>query len=551
MRRTLEQKIDLINEIFEKEELKNSISGNSVGKAKILHIRDTAWTNLLTKRSETVSNIYTLATEDSGYAMLINKILVNGVYNGEKINFNIQLVKQYWHVNISSGLSDLTYENGTLSITIVYQNFCNPLTPAHLLEDYGADVLLATNLETQNLDDSFTDVDSVCNSEYDRSLPNNALAGSSYIELLTGLSRQRLVIASEKGEFNYLVKKIIKTTPDEIWVKLKADNHYSKWFKSDLKNIGYKISKYFPMITYEEIQDLGIEYIDVKKDLACFGLGSAGTAILDLIGRCNYFKSAVLLDFDTVEEKNLRNQWYTKNDKYRYKVARSKFKLCDMSTVLNDVSTFDIRVEDFIARDLKYCFKYIISGFDNLEARKLVYDSIVNGKLRTEYLIDCRYLDLACSIYFIKTSDKEQMDYYVNQLNADMKLVKDTEPEVTPFTEFELFDYWISNIYFISNCARKRSELGFTSGCEIHECNSAECRKYLYKSYIESFGNTHKLGYEGNSCIRQNFIDIYKYVGAIVMGAIRQIENGEEKPYTHIEAETHVNGLPACMVVRG
>ena len=28
------------------------------------------------------------------------------------------------------------------------------------------------------------------------------------------------------------------------------------------------------MITYEEIQDLGIEYIDVKKDLACFGLGS-------------------------------------------------------------------------------------------------------------------------------------------------------------------------------------------------------------------------------------------------------------------------------------
>ena len=51
-----------------------------------------------------------------------------------------------------------------------------------------------------------------------------------------------------------------------------------------------------------------------------------------------------------------------------------------------------------------------------------------------------------------------------------------------------------------------------------------------------------------SSCVKQNFIDIYKYASSFVFAAIREIESGNPKPFTHIEASTDV--LPKSMILR-
>ena len=84
-----------------------------------------------------------------------------------------------------------------------------------------------------------------------------------------------------------------------------------------------------------------------------------------------------------------------------------------------------------------------------------------------------------------------------------------------------------------------------------YSCGSGECKEHLYNEYLKAFeNNPNCLSEEENTCLKQNLIDIYKYVGTIVMGAIRCIEHNEPKPFTHIEAETNVNGLPAYMIVK-
>jgi hypothetical protein len=50
-----------------------------------------------------------------------------------------------------------------------------------------------------------------------------------------------------------------------------------------------------------------------------------------------------------------------------------------------------------------------------------------------------------------------------------------------------------------------------------------------------------------SSCLRQNFIDIYKYASTFVFAAIREIEAGNPKPFTHVEAQT--DKFPSHMVV--
>lgn len=556
MRRTNEQKIELINEILANNSFSSENMGQiPAGKSKIIHIRDTEWTNCCTNRKELVKNIYTFASEHSGYAKLINSISVDGMYNDEKLKFNIAFVKCYQHVNINCSVYSFVLFTQDLQIKVCYQSFCNPITPMHLLEDYGSDVLLATNLETQNVDDSFNDIYSVSNVCYDRRLDNFAKKGSSYIELLTNRTVHELQKAFDDGSINDLIKPLIKTKSDEVWAKHLSNSYYSKLSKDYYERNKRFYSSYYPVITYDEIQDLKLEYSSVQKNIGCFGLGSAGTAILDLIGRCNYFKTAVLVDYDVIEEKNLRNQWYTAGDVYGRKAECSK-------NILKRISNYRITSDIYIDKienvlpTMKCDFKYVISGFDNLEARKYIFYQIEGGNLVANYLIDCRYLDLSCSIYFIDTTDKEQMEYYINQLKADIELFNKAKAEnkddrnIRPFEFDELMKIWRENGYFQDGCLGARAKYGCTCPTRSCSCGSDECKKTLYSSYLEKFPEN-KVGVAETSCVHHNFIDIYKYVGAIVMGAIRRIENKEDKPFTHVEAETNVNGLPACMVVRG
>lgn len=546
MRRTVKQKIELINEIFNEEHL-FKCGEDYYKRAKVIPIRDTAWTNMVIKRSETVRNIYTLALPSSGYAILINEISVAGIYKDEKLNFKLSFVKKYWHTNISESSDIMLFLKEGLEIRITFQNFCNPVSPIHLLEDFGSDVLLATNLETQNIDDSFCDVSSVSNSETDYPV-SNLRAGSSYIELLTGFdgfSLERM----EASKLNSLLNPIISTTPEECWAKAKSNNAYQKVLISAYDSHKNNFSNYYPVISYEEIQALKLERLTVEYDFGCFGLGSAGTAILDLIARCNYFKSMFLLDYDSVETKNLRNQWYTQADISLSKCASTLRKI--KAITCNKISpvTQDSRIEEALKNN-SFKFKYVVSGFDNFEAREYLYNKIIDGTVETDYLIDCRYLDLSSSIYFIKTSDKSQMEYYYKQLQTDKKLMENQKPEIIPFTQEELWEYWRDHSLNNRGCSTfRRTKFCSTELC-VHSCGSDLCKAFLYSEYLKNFEN-HKLGSTETSCVRQNFIDIYKYTGAIVMGGIRAIENKKAKPFTHIEAETDVDGLPALMKVRG
>ena len=67
----------------------------------------------------------------------------------------------------------------------------------------------------------------------------------------------------------------------------------------------------YPIITYKQALEIQDRLPRQPIDMIVAGLGSAGSGILDQVARSNLVNSFYLVDPDIIEEKNLRNQWYT------------------------------------------------------------------------------------------------------------------------------------------------------------------------------------------------------------------------------------------------
>lgn len=520
----------------EREELLKVVEeiNSNTSEFKIIYVDKTCWTNVITKRKQTIEDLLFLGFDGSSS----NSRCINSfIYNGKKYKLHDFLS----HVNLSEGIydSDIQLDNEEL-FEYYYQDFCSPIHGYNIYNTEGIDKILKGQMMGQNSDSPYQTVYNVVNEGYDyvirdntdRKLKNN----TSTVELLTRLN-------SNLGA-EYITTKLKEAPiPDknEIAVKFKKNEYYTNIKEADYEKEKNNISSYYPIITHEECQDLISKIPKSEYDITVIGLGSAGTGILDQVARSTYFKNYLLIDFDVVEEKNLRNQWYTKDDKQILKIRSSRYKILNIRD-----ANIQLHGTDFRKVALQHCkSKYVVSGFDNLGCRMELLDKCLTS-FETRYLIDLRYLDYSCSIYFVDLQDEKQVKYYRNLLSADIEAFEEKAKFIT--TKEELMEYWSSKNYFCLGCEKAWNALFKVEKhfCASRSCNSEDCRNFIWEQFQKSQPKIEIA--EESSCVRENFIDIYKYASSFVFSAIREIENGNDKPFTHIEAQTDV--IPTSVVIK-
>lgn len=544
---------------------------NSSAEARLIKVGTAKWTNGLTKKAQNVEDIYILGFKSSGRPLIINNLSIFSDANDKYI-----INDRFSHVNMSSFSETRLYHlvgDGKIlpsdfNIQFEGQEFCNPITALHILETEEKDIatLLKVTLSSQNYDDAYSSYDSVENGYVDLAVSNSyggyfLKNNASPIELILGEGSSTLT-SIDAYDLNKRLRELVSLKKDEVWAKKKNEIKYKKIKKASLRKFKELYSDYYPAFDYKAIQKMEIEIPKDKYDLGVYGLGSAGTAILDQVCRSNWIKSIYMCDFDAVEPKNMINQWYDKNDVGKTKTLASSERIKELSRLGTGVIPTNFYVTHdtdlFQNTDLESkSFKYVISGFDSIKARMEFLNAILDGKIEAKYLIDCRYLDLACSIYMIDLENLEEIEFYKANLEADAELIK-IRNEKEKLTKEEFADWFRRKGFFYSGCMRCREEIlketDVVGTCrprfdDIVDCGSNECVDYLYELYLASCPNP-KISRTDASCVKYNYIDIYKYVGAIVFGAFRNIENNNEKPFALVEAETDVKGLPSCMVVR-
>lgn len=547
---------------------------NSSANARLIKVGTAKWTNGLTKKPQSVEDVYILGFKSSDRPLVINNL---SIFSSD-INDKFIINDRFSHVNMSDFIGNRSYDligDGKIlpsKFTVQFegQEFCNPITALHILETEEKDIstLLKVTLSSQNYDNAYSGYKSVLNKQADYAVTCSVCGrfllkdNASPIEMILGITGSNLT-RLETNNLNKRLRELVNLEKDEVWAKKKDETKYKKIKKSSLRKSKELYSEYYPAFDYKAIKAMDIEIPRDKYDLGVYGLGSAGTAILDQVCRSNWIKNIYLCDFDIVEGKNMINQWYDRN-----KIGCSKISAStDLIYSLNRPSSDRLIGTDFfVETDTKKfqdteletkSFKYVVSGFDSITARQDFLNSILDGKIEAKYLIDCRYLDLACSIYMIDLENSEEIEFYKANLEADAELIK-MRNEKEMLTKEEFKDWYNRKGYFRRDCKTCRmgilKEVDAGGMCKPRvtnnvNCGSDECVDFLYNLYLASCPNPY-ISRADASCVKYNYIDIYKYVGAIVFGAFRNIENKNEKPFALVEAETDVKGLPSCMVVR-
>jgi len=157
-----------------------------------------------------------------------------------------------------------------------------------------------------------------------------------------------------------------------------------------------------------------------RSNILVFGAGSTGSFITLNLAKLG-FNNITVFDFDTVEKQNIPNQFYRISDIGKYKVYS-----------LRDI------VEDFTETQISICEKKItkrnigkiiennvdlntvvVLCFDNMEARKIVYDAVKQIPIK---LVDTRMGADSYAIYgydFAKKEDVESCKKHLEEKTAD------------------------------------------------------------------------------------------------------------------------------------
>lgn len=561
---TKEQDEKKVRKIFHK--VAKAIS-KQTDKYKLLYVGCAKWTNEPTYREELVNGLYILGEQNSNKPILVTKIDMFDADN----NMNEYVMNEYLtHTNISCEPTSrellLCVDEKAYRVVLTGQRFCNPLTSYHVLEgvDNETRTLVKANLISQNFDDAYSTPYMMSNSSKDRMMEHDITRRNSTIEMLTNTPGWQLSNC-DSGKLMTLTETLRNLDKEHLIAKKRGDTTYQKVSKEYYRKFREEFSDYYPAYTKEMVDKLNIEIPKEQYDIGIYGLGSAGTAILDQVCRSNWIKTIYMCDFDDVEAKNINNQWYTREDAGLEKTYASYNKIRNFNRTIGDNRIeFTIKYDSKKFEETDYknkVFKYVVSGFDSIKVRQAFFKEIKSGNIEAQYLIDCRYLDLAGSVYIIDTSNKKEMDFYEANLNADAELLnasaEEEKEKPREMMSIEDLKTWLDNKEtFVTKCGRIKEK--YFNGDVLCDgaCGSCECMENFYKAYQEQYPirgidfDEEEPQERENTCVKFNYIDIYKYVGAIVFGAMRRIQNNLTKPFTLIEAQTDVNGLPGYMLVK-
>lgn len=520
------------------------------GHIKYVHIDRVKVRNKITRKQEVVRDIYFVANNDTSAKIWF----ICGVRDSRNASNVTKVIHpDFTHANMSPDFSSTVIDDYEL----LYRPFCNPVDMCRLWErPEDMKYIIKGNLLEGNPNDRWRTLNSL---DMDIKTPTLYMDNGARI---TSKSTLRQVITQCEApdrettastiKYRKLCERLIKNHSlryvPVVDGYAKFEFSYKLITEEEMSNPRYWVSDYYRTYSYRDINEL--PEIPIQEiDVGIFGCGSAGSAILSQMRRLTYFNSVMLIDPDIVEPKNLRNQIYQKGDLYLSKVDACARYVNNLKLVNG------INIEGITRHQAKFQevgslpyekFKYLVSGFDSFEARIELLEYIKAGKVKTKYLIDTRYNDLTSSLFFIDCDDVSQLKYYEKVLLQDKQeynpVVEDVEwaPEIVD----EMFEqYQVVN----GHCSSTRIKFGITSTCPYnYDCGGPECRAGWLEALKKANAPTSKV--ISNSCLAQNFIQIYTLTASWVISIIRAIETDNIKPLTHVELG--IDPVPQAMVLK-
>lgn len=395
-----------------------------------------------TGRLTSIEDCYFIWLERGDYS---RPYFLLNIHTGDDI---IYIHRDFDHPNVSYTVNSFGIPN--TPFTLNYLNICTPLGHIIYNDPLAADII-ASQMSGYNKQSPLrrcrlTGYD---NGDYriDR-LDLTSKASSNPIELITGTSYIDSSLTA-MVEFKQHIQK------EGYYIKLKKERHYR--FVKELP-LAEEISSYYPVFTTEELRKIVGELPREHFDVGVFGCGSANSGIIYQLSRCSMFNKFLLLDFDTVELKNIRNQIYSSSSlgsRKTYSMGNYILSTDTTSSKTRIVRRIDDRVEN--KKFATYEFDYLLVGFDNIEAREVVLNKIKTGEIKTKYLVDTRYQGLTSSLYFIDVNQDEQLKFYEEQLLEDKKLLENKTEENTCNIEnvIPIYTYtgsWVTNTIIQLEC---------------------------------------------------------------------------------------------------
>lgn len=155
---------------------------------------------------------------------------------------------------------------------------------------------------------------------------------------------------------------------------------------------------------------------EFKTKINIIGAGATGSWIALFLAKLG-IEGIAIWDFDKVEEHNIPNQLYGKDDVGKYKVDALQ------STIEKDTGIkIDIVNKKYTEKKL---FGIVILQVDSMSERKRIFENSISMNTQCKLMIDSRMgLDMS-RIYNVCPTDTKHLERYINTLYDD------TETEVS------------------------------------------------------------------------------------------------------------------------
>ena len=528
------------------KEQKDNIKYAYVEKVKIR--------NKYTKEEQVIKDLYFLAINNGS----CKPYCVMAI---EKSNKMFILHDDVTHWNMDSCTNRFELPN---NIKVYYRSFCNTVLMKHIWEnpDHASKFLVGT-LSEGNPNDRFRTPNSV---EVDRKVPPIFAAFSSQVLDNKATLAQIILRRFDTSNLSRDEKVILKEyetqlkEKDKVFAYYAHKNSFPAEFRLgviDKKEIDkkYIVSNYYKTYTIDDMQEIG-EIPREEIDVGCVGCGSAGSGIMAQLARTEYMNSCLLVDYDVLESKNMRNQEYSSGQIGMLKTDALATRIRNSRVTDIHIARYPDKYEN--VNFSQYKFKYLISGFDSIECRLGLLELIKSKTIETKYLIDTRYDELNSSLYIVDTSKEIEIEYYEKLLKADKEEFEAKgEPEITSkkWTTDEARN-WAETNAIHGSCRHAARLIDLDQGqdnriCD-HMCTMPSCTCgsdtciNLIKQALEQQEVEHTI--DQNSCQHVNIIHIYKLTSAWVLSAIRSIETDYVKPVTHVEITAEP--LPNAIIIK-
>ena len=458
-----------------------------------------------------VGTITNLPFYYDGYGYFI----IYSVYNskGEEEKF----IDHITHVNISSnvGYKDITVDG--VRYTFYCHHFCNSLNHTYPDKHFGNEGLikatLSYNIRQQNPSDAY-------------------LRADQWLKLFT---RERALTCNHchqaiKPDANPIERVLgthLSCRPNLIHSLVLGNYFYQgSNYTRTYGNLPDDTNKVYKNITREQLQE-ALNNLVIDVDYTMVGCGSAGSNIAYQLSKTSLLNKGVLYDNDYIELKNLRNTVYSSDI-----CGRSKSReLSNIMTRSNE--EYNLKQQVVVQGKYNpetdiYNGKYVFNVVDSLVTRLQVAES---AKYR--YIIDTRFKGLNCGVYIIDKENEQEYKYYLDGLKQSIKdyieNVRVEKEKITPNIAHQF--RWVRNEWECASKLRKRPE-------KFYRELPLDQKEALLRLLDES----------RRTCNSPNIVDIYTIMAGIVVSAIRNIESGKDKPFTHLELSTE-NGMLQQMVV--